>query len=76
MTIAALPMRWLRDIRRAYKFVILMFAAWAPVALPRHPFVAAAILLSATVLFLLATRSEPVPISSECEPREQIDATP
>jgi len=37
-----------------------MIAAWAPVSLPRQPFLAAGILMITTALFLMATRSEPL----------------
>ena len=74
MTITAVPVQWLRGLRRAYKLGILMFAAWTPLALPRHPFVAAAILMTATALFFLATRAGAARLSSEPEPREQVDA--
>jgi hypothetical protein len=42
-----------------------MIAAWAPVSLPRQPFLAAGILVIATGLFLMATRSAPQPAATE-----------
>jgi len=56
---AAVPLQWLRGLRRAYKLGILLIAAWAPVSFPRRPFMAAGILVIATALFLMATRPPP-----------------
>ena len=51
------PTLWLQGLHRRYKFAILLTAAWAPVIFPRRPFMAAGILVIATALFLIATRS-------------------
>ena len=59
MRIPAAPTLWLQGLHRRYKLAILMIAAWAPVSLPRQPFLAAGILMITTALFLMATRSEP-----------------
>src|SRR5579862_9838355 len=53
-----MPILWLRGLHRGYKFGILMIAAWAPAAFPRHPIVAAIILAVASAVFFLATLSE------------------
>ena len=57
MTITAALTPWLQGLHRGYKFAILLIAAWAPVMFPRGPFMAAGILVIATALFLIATRS-------------------
>ena len=62
---AAVPLRWLRGLHRVYKLGILLIAAWAPVSFPRQPFMAAGILVIATALFLMATRSAPQPAATE-----------
>ena len=59
MRIPAALTLWLQGLRRRYKLAVLLIAAWAPVSLPRHSFMAAGILVIATGLFLMATRSEP-----------------
>jgi len=58
--IPAAPTLWLQGLRRRYKLAVLLVAAWAPVSLPRHSFMAAGILMITTALFLMATRSEPL----------------
>ena len=67
-------MLWLNDLHRRAKFAILMIAAWAPLVLPQHPFVAAAVLALATMLFFLATRSELVAPAGELTPGGQSNA--
>lgn len=62
---AAVPLQWLRGLRRVYKLGIPLIAAWAPVSFPRRPFIAAGILVIATALFLMATRSPPQPALTE-----------
>jgi hypothetical protein len=59
------PTIWLQGLPRRYKFAILLTAAWAPVVFPRRPFMAAGILVLATALFLIATRSAPQPAVTE-----------
>jgi len=59
--IPAAPTLWLQGLRRRHKLAILLIAAWAPVIFPRRPFMAAGILVIATTLFLIATRSAPQP---------------
>ena len=50
---------------RRTKFGILMLAAWAPVVLPKHPFLAAIVLLAAAGLFLVATRRDAAPVVAD-----------
>ena len=57
MRIPAVPTLWLQGLHRSYKLAILLIAAWAPVILPRRPFMAAGIVLIGTALFLMATRA-------------------
>lgn len=59
MRIPAAPALWLQGLHRRYKLAILLIAAWSPVIFPRRPFMAAGILVMATALFLIATRSAP-----------------
>ena len=65
MRIPAALTLWLQGLRRRYKLAVLLIAAWAPVSLPRHSFMAAGILVIATGLFLMATRSAPQPAATE-----------
>jgi hypothetical protein len=64
---------WLQGLQRRYKFAILLIAAWAPVMFPRGPFVAAGILVIATALFFIATRSAPQPAVAESGPPPPVD---
>ena len=63
--IPAAPTRWLQGLRRRYKVAVLLIAAWAPVACPRHPFAAGGVLVIGATLFLTATRSVPKPAVTE-----------
>ena len=65
MTIPVAPTLWLQGLQRRYKLAILLIAAWAPVIFLRRPFMAAGILVMATALFLIATRSAPQPVVTE-----------
>jgi hypothetical protein len=63
--IPAAPALWLQELHRRYKLAILLIAAWAPVSFPQQLFMAAGILVIATALFLIATRSAPQPAVTE-----------
>jgi hypothetical protein len=71
--IPAAPTLWLQGLHRRYKLAILLIAAWAPVLFPRRPVMAAGILLLATALFLIATRSTPQPAMTESGRAGRID---
>jgi hypothetical protein len=69
-------MLWLQGLHRGYKYGILMVAAWTPVPFPRHPFIMAGILVMATSLFFLATRSERTPAGTAADSGQKTDAYP
>jgi hypothetical protein len=64
----------LNALHRRAKFAVLMIAAWAPLVLSQHPLVAAAVLMTATVVFFLATRAQAAAASSEPTPGAQSNA--
>ncbi len=61
MNVGASLRRSLEGLGRRPKFAILMLAAWAPVMLSKHPFLAAIVLLAAAGVFLAATRRDGAP---------------
>jgi hypothetical protein len=65
---------WLQGLHRGYKWGILLVAAWAPVAFPKHPFIMAVVLVMATSLFFMATRSERTPAGGAAASGQKKDA--
>jgi hypothetical protein len=61
---------------RGTKFGILMLAAWAPVVLPKHPLLAAIVLLVAAGVFLVATGIGCTPALADSRPEETPGAHP
>lgn len=56
---------WLRARPRLFKVMLVCIAGWAPVVMPRHPLVCAAIVISAAALFLAAVSERPTQTPSE-----------
>jgi tryptophan-rich sensory protein len=48
---------WLKDLKRGYKFAILLTAAWSPFLFPEHPVLTGLLMGLCTTIFLLATGS-------------------
>ena len=61
MSVAGGLRQSVEGLGRRTKFGILMLAAWAPVVLATHPFLAAIVLSIAAGLFLVATRRDGAP---------------
>lgn len=68
---------WLRGLHRAYKFAILLIAAWAPFLFPKNPLFTCVLMGITTAVFFLATGPKPavprldpqgLPESSDVEP--------
>ena len=70
MSVAGSLRRSLEGLGRRPKFAILMLAAWAPVVLPKHPFLAAIVLLVAAIVFLVATRRDAAPVVADASAGE------
>ena len=76
MHIAASVRRSLEGLGRRTKFGVLMLAAWTPVLLPSHPFLAAIVLSLASGVFLAATGLGRTPGTAEPAPDEAPRAHP
>jgi hypothetical protein len=58
---------WLRRLNRGYQFIFVAIAAWSPLLLAMHPWLAGVVMSLSTALFFIATHSSnavpPVPPS-------------
>jgi len=48
---------WLRRLNRGYQFIFVAIAAWSPLLLAMHPWLAGIVMSLSTALFFIATQS-------------------
>lgn len=55
MTSGSAILEWFRGWHRAYKFAVLLVAAWAPFLFPESPALTSVVMAIGTILFFVVT---------------------